>query len=185
LLSLLVELIQQFFFGESRFFEYLEQESISHLLVFSILNILLLGQDVLLFLGSTGESFYLSSNFRLASIQPYRSLLIPQGWSLALEFYFYLIAPYFIRFRRLVFLFLVSFTMYLLSVIFKVADFDPWSYRCFPIELLFFVLGSLLHRFCYYVKINERISRLPKKITAAISTLLIPLCVFYPTLFSP
>lgn len=75
-------------------------------------------------------------------------LFVPQGWTLALELYFYLLAPFIVR-RSEKFIFglmLASFALRLLMAFTYDARLDPWTYRFFPQEILFFLAGSLTYR---------------------------------------
>ncbi len=103
-------------------------------LVFS--NIFILGLDVLNF-------------FKTPSPQ-----IIPQAWTLSLEFYFYFMAPFLVRQKtlRLLILFMLSVCARLWFAQQGFVN-DPWSFRFFPFELAFFLLGIFSYRI--YQKIRH------------------------------
>jgi peptidoglycan/LPS O-acetylase OafA/YrhL len=78
----------------------------------------------------------------------WRLLLVPQAWSLSVELYFYALAPFVVtrRLRLVVGLAVTSFAVRV--ALWRLADLssDPWSYRFFPSELMFFLLGSVACR---------------------------------------
>lgn len=83
-----------------------------------------------------------------ASVDKYplwRLLLVPQAWSLSIELYFYLLAPFLVTrgLRTVLWVGAASFLVRL--VMWRAGGFylDPWSYRFFPSELLFFLAGAI------------------------------------------
>lgn len=93
-----------------------------------ITNIVIVGQDVSVFNGS-------------------QSMLLPQAWSLALELYFYALAPWIVKLRTRTLLAIIgaSFVARAVSYVYGL-DHDPWTYRFFPFEVAFFLIGVLIHR---------------------------------------
>lgn len=89
-----------------------------------------------------------TSNFAVQPVQLWKLLLVPQGWSLSLELYFYVLAPFIVtRSPR------AQLGVAIVSVIIRAClavcldvRFDPWSYRFFPSELVFFLSGSIAYR---------------------------------------
>lgn len=135
----------------------------SALLIFS--NIFILLQDFILFLGiniETGQLFF-TSDFLSTSPILHKFVLIPQAWTLSLELQFYLIAPFVVR-RKLI----LIVSLFFVSVLIKCAlhtiglDKDPWTYRFFPAELMFFLLGTIAYRLIYVnIRDKGRLSVLP------------------------
>jgi peptidoglycan/LPS O-acetylase OafA/YrhL len=89
-----------------------------------------------------------TGDFHREIVQFWRFLFVPQAWSLAVELYFYALAPFIVR-RSLGFVVLVI----VLSTALRIAvgcvtglRFDPWSYRFFPFELVYFLAGALAYR---------------------------------------
>lgn len=110
---------------------------------------LIVGLDFVHFftINELGELSF-TSNFLEQPIQLWKLLLVPQGWSLSLELYFYAMAPFVVtRSSR------VQLCIAFISVLIRASlafyydvRFDPWSYRFFPSELLFFLSGSIAYR---------------------------------------
>lgn len=115
------------------------------LLYLTSTNLLIFGQDVALFLGiNQGDgTLYFTPNFVESKPPVYSFLFIPQAWTLGLELTFYLIAPFILkRGPKLVAVLAIS-SLLLRLYLYNVAGLkgDPWSYRFFPTELFFFLLG--------------------------------------------
>jgi peptidoglycan/LPS O-acetylase OafA/YrhL len=101
----------------------------------------LLGQDLFFFLNWGGAGAQ-------ASLSPLHDLLlIPPGWSLSLELYFYLLAPFLVR-RSLPFIVFLIWASLSCRALLALAglEADPWAYRFFPSELAFFLAGVLTYR---------------------------------------
>jgi peptidoglycan/LPS O-acetylase OafA/YrhL len=115
-----------------------------------ISNIVIFGQDVMMFTGYSLErgGFYFSQDFRLTDPPLYKFLIIPQAWTLSLELMFYLIAPFFVRkgVSSIILIILLGFVIRF-AVIVMVDNYqDPWTYRFFPSEISLFFLGVLSFR---------------------------------------
>jgi len=109
-------------------------------------NIFLFFQDIVMFLGldiSTGSIFF-TENYQKTNPQLFRFLFIPPAWTIGIELTFYLIAPFIVRrnWKTIIVLILASLILrfYLYH---RGLDFDPWTYRFFPTELVFFLLGNI------------------------------------------
>jgi peptidoglycan/LPS O-acetylase OafA/YrhL len=113
-------------------------------LVFS--NVFILFQDVVLFLGLdvTSGNFYLTSNFAKTSPALYQFLLLPQAWTIGIEISFYLIVPFLVKmkFKTIILLIILSLLLRLFIMNKGLIE-DPWTYRFFPTELVFFLLGMV------------------------------------------
>ncbi|MDP3371546.1 MAG: acyltransferase [Candidatus Paracaedibacteraceae bacterium] len=147
-------------------------------LIFS--NIFIFTQDWILFSGIENNTLVFSANYISSKIQMHEGLLVPQAWTLGLELSFYLVAPLILPKRNLIYLFLsisILISIYLNCI--GLGNKDPWSYRFFPAELLFFLLGALSHQLLlpFYKKFFIQ----DKKLISNISTIfLIILITFYP-----
>ncbi len=153
-LTILVGVIAVFFFGIqippfSHGNELFKKFGITSLIAFIFPQIFLIGLDAIHFftLDGLGDLVF-TKDFSEESPQLWRSLVVPQAWSLSVELYFYLLAPFIVR-RSANFLFFIiciSLFIRLVIAIFLESRFDPWSYRFFPSELMFFLCGSLAYR---------------------------------------
>lgn len=110
-------------------------------------NTLIFLQDTLLFLGADHGELFFTADFHATAPQLSSYLVVRPSWTLALELYFYLLAPFLARLR--------SFHLGAIALILTGArlaayraglDHDPWFYRFFPFELPLFVLGMLSFR---------------------------------------
>jgi peptidoglycan/LPS O-acetylase OafA/YrhL len=98
------------------------------LVVFS--NLTMFGQDLLSVL------FSLNAN----------ALLIPQGWSLALELWFYLLVPILWRTSDRILWTIVVGSLAMRLIVVSSLPFFPWQQRFLPVEIMFFALGMLSFR---------------------------------------
>jgi len=132
-----------------------------------IANIIVLGQDVLMFTGlsTSGESFFLTKDFHETSPQLHDFLLIQPSWTIALEFTFYLLAPFLNRIKTfgLIALIAIGFS-FRFTFYFNGFYNDPWFYRFFPFELSFFLTGILAYRIYEKWKDRNEIKHLGKAI---------------------
>jgi peptidoglycan/LPS O-acetylase OafA/YrhL len=113
-----------------------------------ISNILIIGQDMMLFFAiDINHQLYFTPHFASENLPLARFILVPQAWTLSLEILFYLLAPFLVK-RNNVTLCLVA----VLSLFIRISlthlgyNHDPWNYRFFPNELLFFIGGILSYR---------------------------------------
>lgn len=124
------------------------------LLVFS--NIFLITQDWVMFAGVKTNQLVFTPDFLNSDLVLYKGLLVPPAWTLGLEISFYLIAP-FILHRRRVMVFMLAISIIIRIILFHIGlgKQDPWTYRFFPTELAFFLLGALSNQVIwpYYKKI--------------------------------
>lgn len=111
-------------------------------------NVLIFGSDSLLFtqLSSAGVVSY--GSFTQSDQNLLRFLLVPQAWTLALELFFYLLAPFLVKLSTNI---LIATGALLFVVKYAVAGLvlhlpDPWIYRLNGFEIVFFISGILLYR---------------------------------------
>ena len=164
--------------------DYRNQMGPGAVLYLVLTNILLLGQDVAMFLGldiHTGHLFF-TSNFWKTTPQLYTFLLIPQAWTVGLEIMFYMIAPFIVRRKVGVVLALVVLSLSIRVLLDRMGlKNDPWNYRFFPAELLFFLLGNLSYRL--YKRIESK--NVSKGLMAAAAGVIWLYTVFYDKLEIP
>lgn len=111
-------------------------------------NATMLFQDATMFLAVRAGGIHWSQNFQLSDIPLWKGLLVPQAWSLGIELGFYIVAPYLLT-RRTRWLLLAACLCLAVKLYFLHALLfdDPWTYRFFPFELGYFLLGALAFRF--------------------------------------
>lgn len=127
--------------------QFLRQLPWSANLLLALSNLFIFGQDWVMFTAVHDGHLHFATNFQASELQVHKGLLVPQAWTLGVELTFYLIAP-FVLFRRTVIYVLLALSIALRIYLFKVGlgDQDPWSYRFFPTELALFLLGALAHQ---------------------------------------
>jgi peptidoglycan/LPS O-acetylase OafA/YrhL len=123
-----------------------------------VAQIILFGQDLVYFLGvnpSNGHLFF-TSNFAHTDPQLWNFILVPQSWTLGIELTFYLIAPFILRRGLKVVVPIIVLSLLLRMSVYRFLgfDYDPWTYRFFPFEILFFLLGYISYRIS--LKLKER-----------------------------
>lgn len=131
----------------STFFEIYKTAPNSAVALLTFSNIFLFGQDWVMFAGVDNGSLAFTKDFLKSSVILYEGLLVPQAWTLGVELSFYLIAPFILKRRKIVFV-TVALSLLLRAYLIKigVGTKDPWTYRFFPTELALFLLGSLAHQ---------------------------------------
>lgn len=117
-------------------------------LYFAISQATIFGQDAEMFLTIRNSALAFTSNFNLTSQNLFEYAPIPQAWTLGVELWFYLFAPFVLKksIRTIVVVLLCSLALrVILQFAFGFAG-DPWSYRFFPSEMALFMLGAVAHR---------------------------------------
>ena len=107
-------------------------------------QITILGMDVLLFLGYDTQTGSLAPH---GDVTTSSFFLLQTAWTLGVEMWFYLLAPFVVRRRlRVVATFILASIA--LRLLFAFAGFSGgvWVYRFFPFELVFFLLGVMTYR---------------------------------------
>lgn len=122
--------------------------SVPEKILAGLLNVIIIGQDLTLHLEiERGRMVWSSNPFAQAGAEVFRFMLIPMAWSLALEIYFYAIAPFIVRrpVWQIAALFGLSLGARIAAAGFGVVE-DPFSYRFFPFELALFLAGVLAYK---------------------------------------
>jgi peptidoglycan/LPS O-acetylase OafA/YrhL len=115
----------------------------------TLANAAILGQDVVMFAGVTPTgTLELTATPFAYFVQPWYFLLVPQAWTLSIEFMFYAVAPLLVRRRLRVLLTVLcaSLAVRVLLIAIPETRRDPWTYRFFPAELSLFIVGVLGYR---------------------------------------
>lgn len=155
--------------------EYFENIKAMIFLFFS--QILIFGQDIIMFFGLNHNTIFFTKNYALITPEIHRFLFIPQAWTLGIEITFYLIAPFILRknwkFILLILLLSVSLKLYLYFGL--NLTFDPWNYRFFPSELMFFLIGY----FCYLMSLKLKKHIIPEWFNISLFISLVIFTLFY------
>jgi len=109
-------------------------------------NLLIFGQDWFMFSHYDAISGSLHHSWKpfTESFPTYRFIVVPQAWSLGLEFTFYFLAPFIVRRRWWVVAALLAASLGLRWFNYhRHLDYDPFTYRFFPHELALFLAGCL------------------------------------------
>ena len=121
-------------------------------------NLFLIGQDAVMFMGINPQTghFFFTSDFWQTKPELHKFLLIPQAWTLALELLFYLVAPLLVRRSRPVVWLVIGLSFLLRLFLYNRLNLtnDPWTYRFFPTEIMFFLLGTLAYT--AYRRVREK-----------------------------
>lgn len=113
-------------------------------------NLLLLGQDLVMFSGvNDAGSWRFSKQVSLDRRPLWRYLLVPQAWSLSIELMFYAVAPFMVKWRTRSIVITMLLCALVRGILYKQfrLHYDPWTYRFAPTELLLFLAGVLAYRF--------------------------------------
>ena len=144
-------------------------------------NIVLFGQDVIMFTAVHDGVFHLHHDFLDSDILTWRGLLVPPAWSLSVELTFYLIAPFILtRPKLLIALFSLSIAVRLYLMNAGLMHIDPWNYRFFPSELALFILGAWAHQ--YGMPLARRLGLLTHKRSQIVTWAFIGLVLIFVTL---
>ena len=123
--------------------------NILSIIYLGLTNIFIFGQDLVLFMQIHQPDGLLSftSNFSQTNPEVHTFLLIPQAWSLSIELLFYTLVPWLVSRNLLVIIIMMSASLLLRLALYSVGlNHDPWTYRFFPTELLFFLAGIISYR---------------------------------------
>lgn len=141
-----------------RFFSNYQCLSGVAIVYFLLENILVVGQDVMYFLVLDDSCRLTLSNHAFSFKHTgYQYLLVPQAWSISIEFMFYLIAPFLVT-RRIRWQLLFVMIGIAVKVFFGYnyyLYYDPWSYRFFPFEIAYFLAGSVAYRYYKHIQFKS------------------------------
>ncbi|MGA9673173.1 MAG: acyltransferase [Terracidiphilus sp.] len=116
-------------------------------LVLGLVNLTVIGQDWVMFMALHSGKIQFASDFRASEIPLYSGLLITQAWTLGVELSFYILAPFIVtRIGRIWIALAISITVRFALAILGLGFKDPWTYRFFPSEMTWFMLGALSMR---------------------------------------
>jgi peptidoglycan/LPS O-acetylase OafA/YrhL len=134
---------------------YLQPGALAYL---ALTNLVVVGQDAVFFMGlnpHTGRLFF-APDFHLTNPPVYMFMFLPQAWTLGVEILFYLVAPLLVRRRAGVLALFALGSLGIRLALYRAGLYaDPWSYRFFPSEIMFFLVGALCYR--AYLVLNGRV----------------------------
>lgn len=169
-------------FGSPKFLTFWQSLGSEARWVLGISNLLIFGQDWIMFLTQEGRDLHFTANFHESALPLNAGLVVPQAWTLGLELTFYCLAPFVTRSSAKIWtlLFLSVLVCVYLQYI-GIASRDPWSYRFFPAELSMFLLGSITNVYLLPVwqKLVKRAPSRSKYPAAATWTLAAIICTYF------
>lgn len=135
--------------------------SLSTMCFLLISNLLISGQNLAMFLtANTHGLLEFTSNYLATRVSLHEYMFVPQAWTLCIEMTFYLIAPFLVkRNYKIIFGFMglsIATRLFLYSIGLK---HDPFIFRFFPNELLFFLTGILAYKIYTKIRDNEFIKK--------------------------
>jgi peptidoglycan/LPS O-acetylase OafA/YrhL len=178
--------------GDLHFFEIYKQIPISADLLLILSNAFLFGQDWVMFSGISGDKLVFVTDFNNSDVRLYSALIAPQAWTLGIELMFYLIAPFVLPKRKLIYVLLfMSLGLRVILIKLGIGLQDPWTYRFFPTELALFLFGALAHQVLmpFYKRVIAGRLLIASKVATlfliliSIFYFLIPINELYKTLF--
>jgi peptidoglycan/LPS O-acetylase OafA/YrhL len=142
-------------------------------------NLFILGQDLVVLLGidPANGHLYFTSDFLRSTPPLFLFLFVPQAWTLGLELTFYLLAPFILKkgFATVLLFMVLSLSIRLIFYYYLHLRNDPWTYRFFPEELLFFLLGY----FSYRIYIAIKNITIPKFLSQAFVAFVVLITICY------
>lgn len=157
--------------------------SLWSVLVLGFTNIFILGSDAIMFvwLNPVTGLFEFTLNYWTTNPPTWSFMFIPPAWTVGLEILFYSIAPFIVKQKKAIVFTILLFSIFLRLYLFNILNLknDPWSYRFFPTELVFFLLGYFSYHIYSRIKLTE-VKLLFSKILLIISIIF---CLFYPLIY--
>ncbi|MFN8344136.1 MAG: acyltransferase [Spirosomataceae bacterium] len=146
-------------------------------------NSTIVGQETALFLGldnGTGQ-LYFTGNFHGTNPEVNSFMIIGQAWTIGIELLFYFIAPFIVRRKAIVLFAFLGMSLLLRMVIYSVfhMKYDPWTYRFFPTELAYFLMGSLAYKFY----IAQKKWQIPQLYLVGLYVFMVAFTIFYMEIF--
>jgi len=171
----------------SAYVHYSKDLSFSTMAYLVFTNIFIFFQDMVCFLGINPHSgnLYFTSNFYNSDPPVYFFLLIPQAWTVGLELAYYLIAPFIVKRSLLIIvvLILLSFILRLFLISIGLSH-DPWNYRFFPTELLFFLCGTVCYKVYSHFKDKIQAIKWSSILLKAIFLTIVLFTILYETILT-
>ncbi|MDC8786690.1 acyltransferase family protein [Roseateles koreensis] len=178
----LLTLLSYCLLGNNEFFAVYANLPFSATIVLFVSNSFIFLQDWVMFLGASGSDLIFTSDFRNSDVLLWKGLLVPPAWTLGVELSFYLLAPFVLKRKNIIYFTLaVSLLVRVVLYIFGLANKDPWTYRFFPAELTMFMAGALSHQLLLPVYRNLKLEGFGgiERLAKVVTTFLIIFVVMY------
>lgn len=135
------------------------QLEVKYLTLLITLNFTILGQEVLSFFSHVQDGPALIFNPE-GGILP-QFILIPQAWSIGMEFWFYLLAPFLFKMKNKQIVIIIIFLI-ILKYLFlnEFSNSYNWMYRVHFFELVYFLLGGISYKLIKIKKSNPLTGKL-------------------------
>jgi len=128
---------------------YKDHLSASSYYLLGLLNLSVVGLEIMDFFKIYGSGFIvkLSSNKDIGDNLLSQFQMVPQAWSLGMEFWFYLLCPFFVKLKSKTIIKLVI-GLLICKIIFMnfVSNAYSWEFRFILFEVLLFLLGGFVYR---------------------------------------
>ena len=131
-----------------------DQLEVKYLTLLITLNFTILGQEVLSFFSHVQDGPALIFNPEGGILSQF--IFIPQAWSIGMEFWFYLLAPFLFKLRnkQIVIIIIILVTLKYLFLN-EFSNSYNWKYRVHFFELVYFLLGGISYKLIKIKKLNQ------------------------------
>ena len=131
-----------------------DQLEVKYLTLLITLNFTILGQEVLSFFSHVQDGPALIFNPEGGILSQF--IFIPQAWSIGMEFWFYILAPFLFKLKNkqivIIIIFLVILKYLFLN---EFSNSYNWKYRVHFFELVYFLLGGISYKLIKIKKLNQ------------------------------
>jgi peptidoglycan/LPS O-acetylase OafA/YrhL len=136
--------------------------NIFSLMALIVSQIIIFGRNIIMFSCLNTVTGFFTFNFHTGNlVDAWPFLLVPQAWTLPIELSFYLLAPFLVR-KKLYFIGIVFIlTLIVKSVLVRNGLTNTmWTYRFFPAELSYFILGIFSYKLYAVLKPTVVVKRI-------------------------
>ena len=131
-----------------------DQLEVKYLTLLITLNFTILGQEVLSFFSHVQDGPALIFNPEGGILSQF--IFIPQAWSIGMEFWFYILAPFLFKLKnkQIVIIIIILVTLKYLFLN-EFSNSYNWKYRVHFFELVYFLLGGISYKLIKIKKLNQ------------------------------
>jgi peptidoglycan/LPS O-acetylase OafA/YrhL len=136
-----------------------DQLDIKYLVLFGVSNLTIIGQEILSFFNydPTGSGLIFRPEGGILS----QFIFIPQAWSIGMEFWFYLLAPFLFKLKNNQIVIIIIFLIILKYLFLNgFSNSYNWKYRVHFFELAYFLLGGISYKLVQIKNLNHLKARL-------------------------